>query len=311
MVKITLNSEKSKFTDQKSAQNAKDIYSGVAIAPDNLNPHPPSLFTLKHLFPNRREQSDPEVDVSTPFQGVENAPPLDKLAQPGTVNVNVLKKRALKKFVSNEIMYPLINLHSSLEAPYWNTAKRCSNTLLQDGQKVTGHYCNGRWCLVCCAIRTAKMINEYLPVLLKEINDPYFVTLTIPNVSGEDLREAVRRMIYTIIKVQHNFRHRKDFRLKGIRKIECTYNSETDLDHPHIHLYISGRKAGEELINAWLRCYPEANRAAQDIRPADRGSLIELFKYTTKIVTGKNLIKQGDQVEININPRALDTIFRA
>jgi len=252
-----------------------------------------------------------EANFSPPFQGAETPSLLDKLAQPGTENINVLKKRALKKYVSNEIVYPLINQHSSLEASYWNTAKRCSNVLLQDGKKITGRYCNNRWCLVCNAIRTAKMINEYLPILLNEISDPYFVTLTIPNVPGKDLRDVVRRMIYVIIKINSTFRHRKDFRLKGIRKIECTHNPDTGLFHPHIHLYLSGQKAGEELINAWLRCYPEANRAAQDIRPADRGSLIELFKYTTKIVTGKNLTRQGDQVEININPGALDTIFRA
>jgi len=244
---------------------------------------------------------------------------LDKLAQPGTDSpakdlknsLNPLRRRAVAKYITNGIVYPLINLHSNLEKSYWNTAKRCVNELLQDGSKITGHYCNNRWCIVCNRIRTGRMINEYLPVIKSEITNPHFVTLTIPNVPGEELRKTITDMTRTIIKINDTFRHRKDYRLKGIRKLECTYNTTNDDYHPHFHFILAGELAGHQLITAWLNHYPQADRLCQNIKLADEGSLVELFKYSTKVVIGKNFIKQDNHIELKVNSAALDQIFRA
>jgi hypothetical protein len=240
---------------------------------------------------------------------------LDTLAQPATDpqktdRKNVLKRRAVAKYITNEIVFPLIDKDSSLKKSYWNTF-HCSKTLLQDGQKITGKYCNNRWCIVCNRIRTARMINEYLPVIRSEIQDPYFVTLTIPNVPGTELKQTITGMIKAIIRINSTFRRRKDYRIKGIRKLECTYNLARGDFHPHFHFIVSGQLSGEKLINAWLTWYPVADRAAQDIRKADNNSMIELFKYTTKLTTGKDISRQGNQVEMKINVDALDEIFRA
>jgi len=228
------------------------------------------------------------------------------LAQPGTKppekfeksEKNTLKKRAIAKYKTVEIILPLIDLQSDLKKAYWSTF-HCCNVLLQDGNKITGKYCNNRWCIVCNRIRTAKLINGYLPVIRVEILDPFFVTLTIPNVPGPELGRSISEMTRTIIRINHLFRHRKDFRLKGIRKIECVPGKHNDF-HPHFHLLVSGELAGRELINAWLKNYPDADKRGQDIRPADQNSLIELFKYSTKITA-----------ELKNNPEALDTIFKA
>jgi len=241
---------------------------------------------------------------------------LDKLAQPGTETQktdrkNVLKRRAVAKYITNGIVFPLINLHSSLEKSYWNTAKRCVNELLQNENTIIGRYCNNRWCIVCNRIRTARMINDYLPVIKKEIEEPHFVTLTIPNVPGTELRETITGMTRTIIKINSTFRHKKEYRLKGIRKLECTYNTTSNDYHPHLHFILAGEKAGQALINTWLHHYPAATRAAQNIKKADEGSLVELFKYSTKVVTGKNFTKQGNQIELKVHPAALDQIFGA
>jgi hypothetical protein len=155
------------------------------------------------------------------------------------------------------------------------------------------------------------MINEYLPVIKSEITNPYFVTLTIPNVGGFDLRKTITGMTRTIIKINDTFRHRKNYRLKGIRKLECTYNITSNDYHPHFHFILAGELAGHQLITAWLNHYPQASRLCQNIKPADEGSLVELFKYSTKVVTGKNFIRQGNQIELKVHPAALDQIFRA
>lgn len=240
----------------------------------------------------------------------EAKPLLDKLAQPGTSDINSLKKRAKAKYVTRGIILPLINLKSSLEKYYWRTY-HCAEILMQEGNKITGKYCNNRCCIVCARIRTAKLINEYLPVIKKEITDPYFITLTIPNIPAIALKFTVDKMIKTIIKINDTFRHRRDFRLKGIRKLECTYNPEENNYHPHFHLLINTEKAGQELIGSWLECYPQANRAAQDIRPADQHSLIEIFKYTTKIFNKKDITLEGNVLKMKVDPRALDIIFQA
>jgi hypothetical protein len=238
----------------------------------------------------------------TSLSGNNNSLLLDTLAQPDTKPpekvVNPFKKRAVAKYKTVEIILPLIDLQSDLKKSYWSTF-HCCNVLLQDGNKITGKYCNNRWCIVCNRIRTAKLINGYLPVIRAEIPDPFFVTLTIPNVSGIDLRGSIEEMTKTIIRINATFRFCKDFRLKGIRKIECVPGKHNDF-HPHLHLLVSGELAGHELIKAWLNSYPDANKRGQDIRPADQNSLIELFKYSTKLTAGsKN------------EPEALDVIFKA
>lgn len=48
---------------------------------------------------------------------------------------------------------------------------------------------------------------------------------------------------------------------------------------------------------AWLKLNPRSNMMGQDIRPADMDSMIELFKYATKIITkGKIHIVAMDKI---------------
>ena len=225
----------------------------------------------------------------------ENFPvALDKLAQPCTDSFqsekNTLKtyeKRARSKYLSNGLVLALTKLDSPLNKSYWNTW-HCSKVILQDGKKLTTTYCNNRWCVQCNRIRTAKLIKAYLPELEK-MEDPQFVTLTIPNIPGEKLKTAMDAMVRDFIRIKNLFTHRRSFRINGVRKLECTHNKATNEFHPHFHIVLDGEQTGEELINEWLRRYPGATREAQDIRPADLNSMKELFKYATKLTT-KNLI---------------------
>jgi len=233
---------------------------------------------------------------------------LDTLAQLRTDipknGKNTLQKRAFAKYQTNEVIFPLIDLNSSLNKAYWSSF-HCSNVLLQRDKTITGKYCNNRWCIVCNRIRTAKLINGYLPVIRSEIKKPMFVTLTIPNVPGDELRAVIGDMVKTIRTITDLFRNRRNFKLKGIRKVECTYNGRNLDYHPHLHLLVDGYQVGQELINAWLLHYPGADKRAQDIRPADNDSLIELFKYSTKLTT------ESKKKKTAVPPEALDIIFKA
>ena len=237
------------------------------------------------------------------------AQPVTKLGQKHTNTLKTYEKRARAKYLGNALVLELVKLDSPLKKSYWNTW-HCSNIILQDGKKLTSTYCNNRWCPVCNRIRTAKLIKSYLPDLNKMV-EPQFVTLTIVSIKGKDLQSAIEGMTKEIIRIKDLFKNRRSFRINGIRKIEVTYNPVTDEYHPHFHIVLDGRNVGKELINEWLSRYTDANRGAQDIRDADENSMLELFKYTTKLTTKNGIIKEGDKTVIEVNPEALDTIYRA
>lgn len=229
---------------------------------------------------------------------------LDKLAQlrngviTNKLQAGKLLKKARSKYVTTAIIHPLLSLKSELHNSYQNSLF-CANVIVQEGQRLTSHYCNNRWCLVCNRIRTAKLINGYVPAL-SELPYPYLVTLTIPNVSGDELQDTIRRMGSTIRRIQGRFR-KAGHPIVGIRKIECTYNSQLRNYHPHYHLIVSHRASAQRLVSAWLHDNPTSVPDAQNITPADMGSVMELFKYFTK------LFVRGSMYPAEV----MDTIFRA
>lgn len=229
---------------------------------------------------------------------------LDTLAQLRKTNLDTLKKRARAKFLSNALVFKLVDVDSELKSSYWNTY-HCSKVLQQEGQKITSTYCNNRWCMVCNRIRTAKLINGYYPVL-QEIPNKQFVTLTIPNCKGENLASTIDGMIKNFRRIK-DIARKKKLSIIGIRKLECTWNCFRDDFHPHFHLVISGIDAAKFLVSEWLKKYPTATVEAQDIREATESSLIELFKYFTKLFPSP----KKDGKKRFVTGEALDTMFRA
>ena len=231
--------------------------------------------------------------------------PLDTLAQlrkplqnqPSQQAKKTLYKRAKAKYISNNLALKLKDLRSDLERSYFRTFG-CASTLEQKGEKITGMYCNNRWCLVCNRIRTAKLIKGYMQPL-SELNDPYFVTLTTPNVSDKELRTHIKYMTRTFTKIKDMHRKAKD-PIKGLRKTECTFNPRRNDYNPHFHLIVEGKATAQAIIKQWVNRIEGAHLEAQDMRPADDNSIYELFKYFTKLS-----YKGGT------NLKALDNIFQA
>lgn len=207
-------------------------------------------------------------------------------------------KRQKAKAITLAQLFPLINLNSRLKKSYWR-AYHCNRLIHQEGYKMTTNYCNCRWCTVCNRIRMAKMINGYsLPLL--EFTDLYFVTLTTPNVEGYKLSQEIDDMYKSWRAINDNMRKTYGLNIKGIRKLECTYNPITNTYNPHFHFLIDGKASAQKLIKLWLQRYPSASHKAQDMRKAKDGTLIELFKYAVKGVhKGKYY------------PEALDQIYQA
>ena len=213
---------------------------------------------------------------------------------------NILLKKAKNVHFSKELSQLLISLDSKLKKGYKRTYYDCCTFIMQENKKFTSRYCGCRWCNTCNRIRTAKLLNGYLPVLEK-LNDSQFVTLTIPNVIADDLKDSIRLMLSQSTNIIRNLKKRfKSF--DGIRKIECTYNAIQDDYHPHLHFIVDGLDISNELVNDWLKRFNNASELAQDVRPVT--DLKELFKYQTKIIT-------KTENDFNIYLRPLDTIFCA
>lgn len=223
------------------------------------------------------------------------------IANPPTPRVDI--KRARKKFTSLAIATHLAeeNPDSPLFKSY-ERSKHCMETLTPNAEgRLTAHYCKNRWCPVCQSIRIAVLINGYKPQLEK-LKDPYFVTLTRPTCTADELPRQIKRMAIAWRKLKH----RKNLiQARGIRKAECTIRPDGQY-HYHFHIIIEGRENAENLIKSWLELNPDSIRKAQDMRAADCSSMIELFKYFTKLLAKD---KSGERKMMDY--KRLDVIFRA
>ena len=225
----------------------------------------------------------------------------------GSETLDALRKRARAKFYGSNLAVGLANLNSPLQKGYWATF-HCAGVLEQIDNKITTRYCGHRWCPVCNRIRTGKLINGYSgPLSL--LPEKMFVTLTLPNVPGVELRATIIAMIVISQAIQDKFKRRyqrgtQAWKLVGLRKMECTFNWRTGLFHPHFHFIISGKAAADALLTEWLARVPTATIKAQHICPTRAGSEKELFKYFSKLVT------DVDGVRVTLL-EPLNTIFQA
>jgi hypothetical protein len=222
------------------------------------------------------------------------------------------RKRAKAKYSQNTLLRHLVKLNSPLKEKY-EQSQFCSFTLIQSGHTFTARYCKQRWCKVCNRIRTGKLMRGYSDTI-EAMSEPQFLTLTIPNVSGENLRDSIKEMTGKIQKIQDLRRKRKQPLIKAIRKLECTYNPDRDNYHPHFHFIIESKEQAEQLKAAWIERNPEALEYLQDIRPAHNP--IELFKYFAKLTSKSSkdtqILKDGKKSREEWHyPKALDLIFTA
>lgn len=263
-------------------------------------------------------------------------PSLDTIAQLGTnpkkegADLTKLQKRARAKSYTVPLSVSLASLDSPLKKSYW-ISYNCCRELKQEGNTLTGRYCNYRWCSVCNRIRTAKLIIGYKKPL-EELKDKRFVTLTLPNCKENELVETLDFMQKTVDDIREMFKKRKkrgqSDGLVGLRKLECTYNWRDDTYHPHFHFVIQGEEIAKQFYESWLQRVSDRYKTIKDthgdfytiekIRHAHEvkkkgkschivecdGEEVELFKYFTKMVSKTD---KGFQTFT----KSLDTIFQA
>ena len=217
---------------------------------------------------------------------------------------DTLRKRARSKFISDSVSNSLYysNPESPLNKSYYGS-RLCSRTIHQSGQKLSTRYCRQRWCSVCNRIKTAKLISSYVPVL-DQLVEPYFVTLTKRTVPTEELEDSIKLMDDTWRRILRSDANRSR-KIRGIRKCECTIRPNNHY-HYHYHVIVEGEEAAKWLVGSWLSRLPDVTgSASQNIKSADSGSIQELFKYFTKLLT--NTGKDGKEF---IPAQRMDVIFQ-
>lgn len=224
----------------------------------------------------------------------------------------VLKGRAKRKIIAQRLALALVDIAKRKEdaemvKAFWNTY-HCQNHIISHENRMYGKYCKNRHCPLCCSIRKATLINQYLPII-STWETPHFVTLTVKACKSQSLPKRLKDMIrgFKIITTKY----RKTIGAKtliGIRALECCFNPVKRTYNPHFHVLVPDKATAETLIREWLTlCTPKfAVRAAQDMQPIrnlERG-LIEVIKYGAKIFTEPDLDKK---LQSNADP----TIYAA
>ncbi len=171
------------------------------------------------------------------------------------------------------------------------------------------NYCDMRMCPVCewrRAMRNAACVGAISSVLQAQGRIMVMVTLTVPNVPGDDLRATISRINRGYNALMHLQRYQvwRD----NIRKLEVTYNRTADTYHPHLHVVVyvtpgyfcgqGGYISHDQLLDDWRHVMHDPTITQVDVRRCrdldGRGrAILEVSKYTAK---SADYIGNGEQV---------------
>jgi hypothetical protein len=227
-----------------------------------------------------------------------------------------LQKRARSKFLSDAMIKELHKLDSPIKSSYGRSLGCCETINVSEGIAY-GKYCKNRYCLVCSRIKTAVLCSKYKETISENFKNPYFVTLTVKNVKAESLEGEIKRIQGVLLQLQRKrkTRHQRGkvkTKFKAIAKVECTYNQAREDFHPHLHLIVEGLSTAKYIVKEWLQRNTSSREVAQDYRKADTNSLMEIFKYSTKLMSDIRDYERGKkQGKGELVIEALDVMFRA
>lgn len=157
----------------------------------------------------------------------------------------------------------------------------------------SGNFCKNRFCPHCSYNLARKNALE-LQVLMKYLKsldyDFIFLTLTAPNVTGDELEQELR----DYSKAFERLFKRKEVSsvVKGYtRKLEVTYNRKTNTYHPHYHVllavnasYFTSRNyiSRNRWLKLWQECKQDPTITQVDVRKYKGKDVFEITKYIAK-----------------------------
>lgn len=208
-------------------------------------------------------------------------------------NTKAIKGRAKRKMITQKRTLKLIDVakrkgETETLKQYWNTFY-CQSKLITTNGRQHADTCKNRFCVLCCSIREAVLINKYSPVVNKW-PDPYFVGLTIKAVSAKKLKfyiDAMYKAFRLIIqKYQKRHKRGKGKKLIGFKTLECEFNDEKLTYNPHFNVVVPDKETGETIRAEWCKIWTRrfVNPEIQYCEPVRSRKKVmkEVIKYCTK-----------------------------
>ena len=232
-------------------------------------------------------------------------------------NEESLRKRAKKKLISQRTVLAIIDVakkkkNTAMLKNLWNTY-HCQNRIYTVHDRIHGKYCKNKICTICSGNRKAEIINKYLPII-RQWEDPHFLTLTVKSVIARDLKDFINKGVlraFNQIKDAQRKRYSrgKGIKLVGIKSLECNFNPITRTYNPHLHIILPNRQTAILLRNEWIKKWKWEDKKtsnikrrkyfvspkAQDLRRInnEENALEEIIKYGTKIFTDPTMNKKS------------------
>ena len=159
------------------------------------------------------------------------------------------------------------------------------------------NFCKNRFCPM-CAWRKARKDALQVAILMQYLKQEkglefVMMTLTAPNVPGENLKNEITRYNKNFKKLIER-KELKKISYGYMRKLEVTYNQERDDFHPHFHVIVAVNKnyftnrdyiSKKRLLVMWQNAMNDDTITQVDIRKIsadDNKAISEIAKYTAK-----------------------------
>lgn len=218
------------------------------------------------------------------------------------VNTN-LEKREVKK-LQNVKYSRLIRELEDMTLKTKERIKGCGSFLDfiadidHENYKLVGaNFCGNRFCPHCSYIKARKDAFQTSIVVdyLKSKGYSFiFLTLTAPNISGSELEKELKSYAKSFKRL-FDLKRISSVTKGYMRKLEVTYNPDSDTYHPHYHVLIAVNKSyftdkryyisREKWLDYWKKAKRDDSITQVDVRKlstsADRG-ILEITKYIAK-----------------------------
>lgn len=201
---------------------------------------------------------------------------------------------------SNDKIIPWMRKHLSPES--LQDMAHCGDYLvmLEDDTRTKrkldiGYFCRQRLCSGCAwrsAVKSAQCVAAIAGALADQGRIMIMVTLTVPNVPADKLRQTVQHINASWARLCK--RQLYASWADHVRKLEITYNSASDTYHPHLHCVVFVRKgyfargyiSHAQLLSDWREVTRQPEITQVDVRRCrDRGNtnaILEVAKYSCK-----------------------------
>lgn len=162
------------------------------------------------------------------------------------VNAYKHKSKTVNKYINKSK-----RLRECMDLMTWDVYEK---NKLMDLQRV--NRCKDRFCPNCMSISISKALTNFEPYFKRFLMDgynPYMMTLTVPNVPGEDLQRTIEKMVESFGKLWRwlyrdistpgvrsgGYRNRKFDVVAGVRALEITVEERRyNYYHPHFHVLL-------------------------------------------------------------------------